>query len=558
MEKKEAMKILKDFHDKSALFSVRTALDVIIPELKESEDEVIRKAIIDFFNEPGRKEYILNGFTVDDCIAWLEKQKELELSEDLGEYITELSKQFPEVSFAKLSRIAVRVKNWLEKQGKETNWKPSKEEMDVLYSLAYITNQYDEYKEEVITRLYQDLKREFFNGSSYENMFPINTSIEDDVRRRSTIQVLEYARSLNTYNQYGKADIDKNISWLEKQGEQKPYGQREECLDCQFNYAEECKGSCQMKRDEQNPTDKVEPKFKVGNWIISKYMHLVMQILNNDNGSYKTVETDGTERNDSYDFIERNFKLWTIQDAKDDDVLACDINKAEIGGDVEKLPNITPTICIYQNVVKDKDYIHSYSSLYDGSSLVLQNTMYYNYFVHNIHPATKEQRDLLFQKMKEAGYEWDSEKKELKKISQRTISAEAKEALYDKPTDEEMKELLRTEYEKGRADTIAEMKSSWSEEDEAHLMKVIWYVDNPASSVIKDTMLVEWLKSLKNRVQPKQEWSEEDKDMVENILGTYKTLEDMLDLSTEQDQDILTSMKFEKDWLKSLKQRIRE
>ena len=31
-------------------------------------------------------------------------------------------------------------------------------------------------------------------------------------------------------------------------------------------------------------------------------------------------------------------------------------------------------------------------------------------------PATKEQSDLLFQKMREAGYEWDTEKKELKKI----------------------------------------------------------------------------------------------------------------------------------------------
>lgn len=103
----------------------------------------------------------------------------------------------------------------VEEEDKETNWKPSKEEMDVLYGLAYITNKYDEHKEEVITRLYQDLKREFFNGSSYENMFP-NT--ENDVRRRSTIQVLEYARSLDNYNQYGKADIDKNIAWLEKQG----------------------------------------------------------------------------------------------------------------------------------------------------------------------------------------------------------------------------------------------------------------------------------------------------------------------------------------------------
>ena len=107
------------------------------------------------------------------------------------------------------------IEGLVEEEGKETSWKPSKEEMEVLYGLAYITNKYDEHKEEVITRLYQDLKREFFNGSSYENMFP-NT--ENDVRRRSTIQVLEYARSLDNYNQYGKADIDKNIAWLEKQG----------------------------------------------------------------------------------------------------------------------------------------------------------------------------------------------------------------------------------------------------------------------------------------------------------------------------------------------------
>lgn len=37
-------------------------------------------------------------------------------NEDLGEYISELSKQFPEVSFAKLSRIAVRVAKWQKQQ----------------------------------------------------------------------------------------------------------------------------------------------------------------------------------------------------------------------------------------------------------------------------------------------------------------------------------------------------------------------------------------------------------------------------------------------------------
>ena len=98
----------------------------------------------------------------------------------------------------------------------------------------------------------------------------------------------------------------------------------------------------------------------------------------------------------------------------------------------------------------------------------------------------------------------DAEKKELKKLSQRMISAEAKEALYDKPTDEEMKELLRTEYEKGRADTIAEMKSSWSEEDE-HLS--YWTIHNLTE--LKNRFgdnygdsgkCIDWIKQLKQRI----------------------------------------------------------
>ena len=56
--------------------------------------------------------------------------------------------------------------------------------------------------------------------------------------------------------------------------------------------------------------------------------------------------------------------------------------------------------------------------------------------------------------------------------------------------------------------TIPESKAivnkieSWSEEDEKNLKRVIWYVENPALNVVKDTMLSEWLKSIKERVQP--------------------------------------------------------
>lgn len=158
----------------SAFKGILKILEII--EVKESEDESIKTAILNHLKKMWKNSQDdVCGVHVEDAITWLEKQ------------------------------------------GNETSWKPSKEEMDVLYGLAYITNKYDEHKKEVITRLYQDLKRDFFNASSYENMFP-NT--ENDVRRRSTIQVLEYARSLDNYNQYGKADIDKNIAWLEKQGKE--------------------------------------------------------------------------------------------------------------------------------------------------------------------------------------------------------------------------------------------------------------------------------------------------------------------------------------------------
>ncbi len=77
MERLEAINILMDFHNNSATFPIRTALEALLPGLKEKEDKGIRKGLIDFFSEPGRKEYILNGgFTVDDIIAWLEKQGE--------------------------------------------------------------------------------------------------------------------------------------------------------------------------------------------------------------------------------------------------------------------------------------------------------------------------------------------------------------------------------------------------------------------------------------------------------------------------------------------------
>lgn len=75
MDKQEAKKILKEFHDTSALFSVRTALETVFPELKEDEDEKIRKELITHcrntrcVTEEGAER-------IAKWIAWLEKQGE--------------------------------------------------------------------------------------------------------------------------------------------------------------------------------------------------------------------------------------------------------------------------------------------------------------------------------------------------------------------------------------------------------------------------------------------------------------------------------------------------
>ena len=74
MDKKEAMKILKDFHDKSALFSVRTALDTIIPELRGNDDERIRKELIEYFKHYSGGDALSIKFL--EWIDWLEKQGE--------------------------------------------------------------------------------------------------------------------------------------------------------------------------------------------------------------------------------------------------------------------------------------------------------------------------------------------------------------------------------------------------------------------------------------------------------------------------------------------------
>lgn len=270
---------------------------------------------------------------------------------------------------------------------------------------------------------------------------------EDEKIRKSLIQGFNECLDSSSYLKnakkywYGIA-IDDILTWLEKQGD-KPLNDADEDI------VEAVKDTSVL--------DMVEPKFKAGQWIIDTQDGGILHINKALEYAYEVTNLKGGVYQISRCSIETSYKPWIIQDAKDGDVL------------------FSPS----HNLLwlhKDEELCHVCINLNYNDSLSIETD-----FVtpSDVSPAIKEQHDLLFQKIKEAGYEWDAEKKKLKKI---------------KP------------------------KPNWSEKDENILDNIIAYkylnIDD-----------LDWLKSLKDRVQlqPQKEWSEEDEEMLEDIRFNYES-----------------------------------
>ena len=403
-----------------------------VPELRESEDERIRKEIIAIL------QYKYEKFSKDpkycnapQWIAWLENQKEPELSEDFGEYVAELGKQFQEVSFAKLSRIAVRIKNWLEKQGEQPQGKTALEAI------------------------------------------------------------------------------------------------KEEKVDNQ---------------NRLNPTDEVESKFKVGDWIIDNcgYVWKIEGILNQ---FYILESVEGGESRPTIEWVNKTFHLWTIQDAKDGDALVASDD----------------SVFIYAGSTDRHAQFYIALSKYGDF-----NTEGGNWEDKNcVKPATKEQRDLLFQKMKEAGYTFDFEKKELKKIEQKPaawskdytermgqiinyLTCQAKEEPTRKRTLLGWVSLLKSIFRKG----LPEIQIPGTEAARKGIHRIMDVLDWAADKGrISDSDCEDYMILLSAYLpQPKPVWNEEDTFKVQRICK-------YLDEAKKYYADI-TEVRDCIDWLKSIKERI--
>jgi len=164
--------------------------------------------------------------------------------------------------------------------------------------------------------------------------------------------------------------------------------------------------------------DKVKPKFHEGEWVVYECGEETetLQITRIVEGTY--VFSD----NSTLGVVDEDtLRLWDIvKDAKDGDVLCYE---DEISIYKHDIKNCTKQGITFGGFV--------YYCCYDGKRFIMDG--FYSLTEQDktdIHPATKEQRDLLFQKIKEAGHEWNAEKKELKHIEQWKPSGEQMKYLH--------------------------------------------------------------------------------------------------------------------------------
>ena len=214
-----------------------------------------------------------------------------------------------------------------------------------------------------------------------EKIFPELKESEDEKIKKQIIGFITYSKILD--------ETKKNwIAWLEKQGENEDKDIETKLSHAHFEGEIEGRDKVLSNPEKyglQKQTDKVEPKFHEGDWVV---------YCNDDVDLITGIEEKGyCINNGGYiPFVcESDMRLWTIQDAKDGDVLTTGmcivVFKHENDGDIFMH-------CGY-SLASNKFFI---------SDTATVNSQY-------ITPATKEQRDLLFKKMHEAGYEWDAEHK---------------------------------------------------------------------------------------------------------------------------------------------------
>ena len=302
--------------------------------------------------------------------------------------------------------------------------------------------------------------------------FPELKESEDERMREMAIKAVYSPQAQSCIESWG-VNPDDVIAWLERQGEQKSNLPIDDVWVLDYDELIKLPKEEFEKQGEQKTANKVEPKFHEGEWITDGNITIKIEAIKNDCYLCGDCTLYSTKTADKV------YHLWTIQDAKDGDVLSYRDGQ---------------WIFVYKEKIDNDSF--SYHALYSTIQQDLTiNDSGFTLLSDAITPATKEQRDLLFQKMIEAGYEWDVEKKELKKIEQ-------------KPAE-------------------------WSEEDEQMCQNILECLRHGWRKLPADILKYEsWLKSLRHQNQ----WKPTEEQM--------KQLFDLVCESRPQDHQLLQDIYF--------------
>lgn len=141
-------------------------------------------------------------------------------------------------------------------------------------------------------------------------------------------------------------------------------------------------------------------KFNVGDWVVNTITDNVEQIIEVTSNEYVCsgiliVSFDN----------QHLLKKWTIQDAKAGDVLytpkGCGVEGIFLIEGWKKVEDTGRTLC------SDIGYRVEEDEIIAGGL----GAIWWEGVIDPFYPATKEQRDLLFEKIREKGFEYDSKKK---------------------------------------------------------------------------------------------------------------------------------------------------
>ena len=140
-----------------------------------------------------------------------------------------------------------------------------------------------------------------------EYIFPELVESEDERIRKAILNYFIKCWGNCKDDVYG-IHVEDVIAWLEKQGRQKSMDDLtpQEAMDIAV-------AKC---FHEQKPVDKIKPKFKVGNWITNGAC--TIQITSVDDRYYWH---DNDCVGGDIESMDKKYHLWTIQDAKDGDIL---------------------------------------------------------------------------------------------------------------------------------------------------------------------------------------------------------------------------------------------